>query len=760
MTDDHTNRAVNPHETATPPPSTFDAQWGPRAYSETEFAAAIEHSDVLSESELTQFFTCAGGRTRIADILLRARLNAGVPVADTDPDRIDAQLPPALTPGVDGVSRESAALFLLTLFSWTSRITSAAVDLVHAAYVAADVTDTANATAEDLTSFLIDEGLLTISTGPDEVFAVPALIRMLVRRTTAIDPRLAGKNPREALGAAAADTFGRMRADERSGLVEVVDVAVETRNWHVLERAWARRSVNVFFDASTAVEAYLSVPEDVIATNPILTLARSAARRIDSTRLRLRTDDGPTLLAATDFDSIIVPELHGLLRAEPALPLSADEVAVLTTLEARTHRLNRENRLALDILKAGRDRLRHLGEGHPGPTLMLQSELNLEHGRNLIVAGRFPEAMSMLQRTVQFAEIYTPNSPHPLLSGLVEAALAGMGHGHGSEIDRSLDRARGAASRFGMELPDERTALSIELMRSLDRLDLAAAEQIVSALDTARPTEHLGPLPDVVRSLHYVFQGRASIAAKLLTESTQVGFLPMADAQSTRFSGILNIASSVLAAAGETKALQNLGDRMNPQNPGYSIVKARQALVFGQHDELWSATGQALSGDQGPRLKSSAMALRADILHHEGRADEALETFVHVLDYCSITSSVLAITQLTREARHALVHESAEHPMWEAVARSFGPGGVRAAELRRRLLELPETSPVAPDFQTDLTPAEQSLLFAIDSSKSIAQIAREFGVVSGTLKNRLSALYRKLGVRSRAEAVAHVHRQR
>ena len=78
--------------------------------------------------------------------------------------------------------------------------------------------------------------------------------------------------------------------------------------------------------------------------------------------------------------------------------------------------------------------------------------------------------------------------------------------------------------------------------------------------------------------------------------------------------------------------------------------------------------------------------------------------------------------------------------------------------LQKRLLELPETSPVTPDFQTDLTAAEQSLLFAIDSSKSIAQIAREFGVVSGTLKNRLSALYRKLGVSSRAEAVAYAHR--
>nr|WP_253904056.1 LuxR C-terminal-related transcriptional regulator [Brevibacterium sp. CT2-23B] len=96
--------------------------------------------------------------------------------------------------------------------------------------------------------------------------------------------------------------------------------------------------------------------------------------------------------------------------------------------------------------------------------------------------------------------------------------------------------------------------------------------------------------------------------------------------------------------------------------------------------------------------------------------------------------------------------------MWDAVARSFGPGKVAAGELRRRLLDLPETSQAVPDFQTDLTPTEQSLLFAIDSSKSIAQIAREFGVVSGTLKNRLSALYRKLGVRSRAEAVAYAHR--
>ncbi|UVI36703.1 helix-turn-helix transcriptional regulator [Brevibacterium spongiae] len=761
MTSSHLARSADPEDSAANSTPEFDAQFGPRATSLASFAEAVDRGDAISESDLDRLFACSGGRIRIADTLVRACANAGISAADVDPDRIDAMLSPELTPVVNGTTREAGALYLLTLFAWAPRITSGTVDLVHSAFAAAEVAESATATPEELTSLLLGQGLLTISTATDEVFTVPPLIRMLMRRVIATGSNTARRNPREAFGAAISNMFGRMRSDDRSGIAEVVDLVVETKNWLVLERAWARRSVNVFLDAPTAIEAYLRVPEDVLARNPILTLARSAARRIDSTRLKLGTDDGPTMLAATDFDSIVLPELHGKLQANPALPLSADEVAVLTTLEARTHRLNRENRLALNILEVGRERLRRLGEGEPGPTLMLQAELNLEHGRNLNVAGRFTEAMAMLQRVVQFAEIYTPNSPHPLLTGLVEHALAGMGYGHGSDMDRDMERARNNAARFGMAtLPDERTALCIEMMRALDRLDLAEAERILAGLDDAKATGHLGPIPDIVRSLHSVYSGQATVAAKLLAESSRVRFVPMADIPSTRFSGIVNIASAVLVAAGEKKALQDLSDHMSPQSPGYSIVKARQALVFGQHDPLWSATAQTLAGDQGPRLKSSAMALRADILHHEGHTDDALETFVHVLDYCSITSSVLAIAQLSKTSRDALVSESADHPMWEALARSFGSGEVTAAELRRRLLDLPETSPLSPDFATDLTPAEQSLLFAIDSPKSVAQIAREFGVVSGTLKNRLSALYRKLGVRSRAEAVAYAHRQR
>src|SRR5699024_10740109 len=111
-----------------------------------------------------------------------------------------------------------------------------------------------------------------------------------------------------------------------------------------------------FVDVPTGIEAYLGVPEDVLAGSPVLTLARSAARRIDSTRRRLHSDDVAELVAATDFDSIVVPGLHGLLSAEAAL--TADEVTVLTTLEARTHRMNLDTQAALDAIETGRERLR------------------------------------------------------------------------------------------------------------------------------------------------------------------------------------------------------------------------------------------------------------------------------------------------------------------------------------------------------------------------------------------------------------------
>jgi DNA-binding CsgD family transcriptional regulator len=56
--------------------------------------------------------------------------------------------------------------------------------------------------------------------------------------------------------------------------------------------------------------------------------------------------------------------------------------------------------------------------------------------------------------------------------------------------------------------------------------------------------------------------------------------------------------------------------------------------------------------------------------------------------------------------------------------------------------------------RTPLTPAEHAIVDAILAGKRNADIARERGTATRTIANQVASIYRKLGVRSRAELVA------
>ena len=57
------------------------------------------------------------------------------------------------------------------------------------------------------------------------------------------------------------------------------------------------------------------------------------------------------------------------------------------------------------------------------------------------------------------------------------------------------------------------------------------------------------------------------------------------------------------------------------------------------------------------------------------------------------------------------------------------------------------------DEMVELTPREQVVLEAIATSRTIEDIARSLHVSVNTVKSQTRSLYRKLGVRSRDEAV-------
>ncbi|WP_434593588.1 helix-turn-helix transcriptional regulator [Brevibacterium sp. 1718] len=723
------------------------------------FAEALTLRDDLDAAGIENLFRCSAGRIDIAQSLIESAHRAGFRVSDIDQPQIDALLLPSLTPRLSVGGAKAQSVFLLALFSWLPKITAPTIGLVHEAYDLAESKTTVPATSTELVSELVAEGLLVVESREDGTLTVPGLIRSLMRRITGPWTAEFHRSPHEAFSMAIDNSYARAKASDVPGYDEILDLVVEIEGWELLEQMWTRRSINVFDDVVNAVDAFLSVPASVISERPILALARSAARRIDSTRSRFGTEDRTRLVPVTDFDSIVVPSLHGILSSGHETELSVDEIAALTAAEARLHRSNGDYGTALQTIDSGRELLRRRHDEGSGPTAMMQAGLYLEHGKNLVSAGRFAEALRVLQRVIQFSETYAPNSWHPMLAGYLETALANLGHGHGKEMGWNLTLTRDKAQMFGMEtVPGEHKWQCLDAMRSLDRLDLLAAGTALEKLKKLGTAKGLGSLPTIAESLYRVYRGRASIAAKELIDNVDTRDSPMTSSSNSRFSGIVNIASFVFLAAGETKPIQDLVVQMTPTDPSYSLVKARQSFVFGQREQLWSHTARVLNSVDGPRLKGCAAALRAAFLHHESQESAAVDSFGHVLDYCIIGSTLMPIAQMSKSSRSALIAVTASHSAWSDLAETFDEADSSGADLQQRLLDLPETLRVSVDRDVELSSAELSLLFAIDSQKPVPQIAREFGVVAGTLKNRLSALYKKFGVRSRAEMIEHAKR--
>nr|WP_198424677.1 helix-turn-helix transcriptional regulator [Microbacterium sp. CFBP 13617] len=94
----------------------------------------------------------------------------------------------------------------------------------------------------------------------------------------------------------------------------------------------------------------------------------------------------------------------------------------------------------------------------------------------------------------------------------------------------------------------------------------------------------------------------------------------------------------------------------------------------------------------------------------------------------------------------------------EAAAEDHPELAGTAASIRDALLQLaarPHAAPPARDVP-GLTPTEHALAALLATGSSLAQIARERGVSVNTVKSQVRSIYVKLGVSTRAQAVAHL----
>lgn len=74
----------------------------------------------------------------------------------------------------------------------------------------------------------------------------------------------------------------------------------------------------------------------------------------------------------------------------------------------------------------------------------------------------------------------------------------------------------------------------------------------------------------------------------------------------------------------------------------------------------------------------------------------------------------------------------------------------------RRVVDLLRGGEVA-DPAPSLTPRELDILLCVAQGLSVKQTARQLGIAPKTVENLQSRMFRKLGVRNRAQAVAHAH---
>lgn len=732
----------------------FEPVFGPRMRKFTEFAQLVDGGFGASQGAAFELFEMCAGRLGIARTVIAGAEQAGVDVTTIDPQHYSALIGPQCLPVNDLQQESDPLLHLLELLAWLPSITPVAIriaqDALSSGHHRIPVVN-----IEALISQLVLAGLLRLRDGQPGHYEMPSLIRVFTCRTTLSKGGSVGC-PRAALGKALENTYRSIQAAGDIGIEEILAMASEIEDWDLLEAIWSQHSANLFTDDLRVVaDAFRTVPEDVASDRPILALARHASGQIDTACRTSGTEDPGAVISTALLETLLVPSLSVGLDGLDAERFRANELIVLTVQSARALRLRGLPVEALEVIERGRIRVAEASASAQSASPLQVAELDCEYAAALRRNGRFAEALSALSKAIGTAETNAPGTLFPLLGALTARAQLHLLIGQGTEADRDLQSAAvlAAATGFTTALAGY-AAHSTTVFRRLDQLDGPAAEKSLASARSTRTGFGSESVVLMGEGVHAVYSGRAGFAARMVEERRDGRPSWVDDVGSMHDSNVLNTLSFVYLAAGETAKVQRLLEQARPTAPGYGLAKARLHLALGQIGDMEALIPSLLIGFPGPRFKACVHALRAVGLQLRGRNDEALAEFDIVLDYSIIASTLLGIAQLPTSLRTFFVESSADSPAWQRLAQTFLDAPVAADDLQRRLLALPETMRTVDRPKHILSASEMSLLFALHERKSIAAIAKERGLVEGTVKNRLSALYRKLGVRNRAGALS------
>jgi LuxR family maltose regulon positive regulatory protein len=465
--------------------------------------------------------------------------------------------------------------------------------------------------------------------------------------------------------------------------------------------------------------------------------------------LTLRTQPLPSMLLAILWNARGAHRLRALeyfalaaygARVQRSAAAPADR-ALLAAIESAAHRVSGRTDQSLRAALAGYDLLRTMTLDEREGLGRNESTIHNQIGLSLYYGGRFDDALECFRRSDAIG----------LERGL-QTGLQGLAHAAGilAIAGRMREAAELAATASARRWPDGwqdgYAGSLLQLARALlaledDDTDAAAAH--LSTLEPHRPTiEHWAVL-EQVHALCLLLQGEPHRAARQLdaVERAQQHRRAVGTTSAERWRVTRAL---VELARGDAAAADRVAAALAP-GAVRAVSRARIRLATGDTRGTLQVLSTASATDEDPRLRGEHLSLTAAALALEsgGAADAGATSALHrlqdhlrehglTLPLAFVPVAGLAAMRSVAAASDAIVDDD----FLRALVRAYARGAIRSRPRGPRLT------------QRELIVAQ-----ALTSGDTIAQIAADLSVSPNTIKSQLRAIYRKLDVSTREEAV-------
>lgn len=277
-----------------------------------------------------------------------------------------------------------------------------------------------------------------------------------------------------------------------------------------------------------------------------------------------------------------------------------------------------------------------------------------------------------------------------------------------------------------------------ELLLALDSLDCTAARRHLADLSTTTATDELWSLEIAGRaatSLLWdgVHAALHEVQLATIDRSHLLGVGTLAHTQ------LLATEMNLLVALGRGTEAEELVPNPHQAHPRIRVARARLLVLSGRHREALALLASLT------QTTHELVRVRVEALLLTARAYEELH------------EPLVSSTYLAQAVRHPeFLSCFASVPRVLLTAHADEVPGLGAIVVD---LELREAGPYYPERLDviTLTEREQQLVELLTTAGSRDSIARALSVSTNTVKTQLQALYRKLGVASREEAVARAY---